>query len=200
MKIFSFPLLAATGTLAVTFLLLPARTYADSYIIYALDIDNGRNIVGIDTSGDVVIHDININEFLTYQNGVLINTTSTLPTLTYDNGTTGCSVPAGFQQEGSTVCNNGRIGFWGENNPNSEPNGVYTGALASPTLIMPGVGGGVGLTFLNSSGDFAFDNLEQEMNYQAIDQSTLPTPEPSSLLLIGTGCVSLFTVLRRKLS
>jgi hypothetical protein len=60
--------------------------------------------------------------------------------------------------------------------------------------------GGVALAFLNSSGDFTFDDVVKEENFEAIDQTTLPTPEPSSLLFVGSGCLSMFTILRRKLS
>jgi hypothetical protein len=36
-----------------------------------------------------------------------------------------------------------------------------------------------------------------EENFEAID---LSTPEPASLFLVGTGCLSLFFVLRKKLA
>jgi hypothetical protein len=71
--------------------------------------------------GEVVIHNEILSDYLTYANGVLVNTTSTLPSLTYDNGTP-CAEPAGFS------------------------------------------------------------------GLEAID---LTTPEPSSLLLVGTGCLSM---------
>jgi hypothetical protein len=53
------------------------------------------------------------------------------------------------------------------------------------------------MAVLNASGDFAWQDGVHEDNFQAID---LTTPEPGSLLLVGTGCLSLFGVLRRKLS
>jgi hypothetical protein len=193
MKIPKLPLLAAVLPLAATLFLVPAPVHADTYKIYDLGDDNARPIVGIDTSGQVVISNGILFDYLTYSNGVLVNTTSTLPSLTYDNGTP-CSAPAGFSAATTAVCNNGRIGFGSRFNPNGDPDGVYTGPLSSLTLVYP-----VGLTdgaVLNSSGDFAWSDGRLEENFEAID---LTTPEPSSLLLVGTGCLSLFGVLRRKL-
>jgi hypothetical protein len=53
---------------------------------------------------------------------------------------------------------------------------------------------------LNSSGDFAWTDGFIEENFEAIDLTTRATPEPTSLLLVGTGCFSLLGVLRKKLS
>jgi len=194
MKIPKAQLLAAILPLAATLSLVPARVHADTYVIYNLGDDNDRPIVGIDTSGEVVILDEFSSHYLTYANGVLVNTTSTLPPLTYDNGTP-CSEPAGFGPSGMVVCNNGRIGFGSRFNTNSDPDGVYTGPATSLTLIQPF--GTTDMAFLNSSGDFAWSNGIVEENFEAVD---LTTPEPGRLLLVGTGWVSLFCVLRRKLS
>jgi len=196
MKISKLPLFAAILPLAATLFLAPAQLRADTYKIVDLGDDNARSIVGIDTSGQVVISNGILFDYQTYSNGVLVNTTSTLPSLTYDDGTP-CSVPSGFALALSSegVCNNGRIGFGSRFNPNGDPDGVYTGPLSSLTLVYP-----FGLTdgaVLNSSGDFAWSDSLLEENFEAID---LTTPEPSSLLLVGTGCLSLFGVLRRKLS
>jgi hypothetical protein len=202
MKISKRCLLAATLTLAATLFLVPAPVHADTYQIFDLGDDNGNNIIGIDTSGDVVIFDLSLFEYLTYANGVLVNTTSTLPSLTYDDGSP-CSVPAGFDPTGKVICNNGRIGFGSRYNTNSDPDGVYTGPTSSLTLIQPG--GTTDTAVLNSSGDFAWSNGIVEDNFEAIDLTTestsvLLTPEPNSLLLLGTGCISVFCALRRKLS
>jgi hypothetical protein len=194
------PLFAASLPLAATLFSAPARVHADTYAIYNLGDDNGRPIAGIDTSGEVVIFNEITSDYLTYANGVLVNTTSTLPSLTYDDGTP-CSEPGGFGPSGKVICNNGRIGFGSRFNSNGYADGVYTGPTSSLTLIQPD--GTTDSTVLNSSGDFAWSNGTVEDNFEAIDLTTEPTsvlltPEPNGLLLLGTGCISLFCVLRRK--
>jgi PEP-CTERM motif len=196
MKIPKLPLLAAVLPLAATLFLAPAQLRADTYKIVDLGSDNARNIIGIDTSGQVVIANGILMEYQTYSNGVVVNTTTTLPSLTYDDGTP-CSAPSGFALalSSESVCNNGRTGFGSRFNPNSEPDGVYTGPISSLTLVDPS--GTTDEAFLNASGDFAWSDGVREENFEAID---LTTPEPASLLLVGTGCLSLLGVLRRKLS
>jgi hypothetical protein len=195
MKIPKLPLLfAAILPLAATPFLVPARVHADTYKIIDLGSDNNRTIDGIDNLGQVVIFDGFTLNYLTYSNGVLVNTTSTLPSLTYDDGTL-CSVPSGFAVDSVSVCNNGRTGFGSRANPNADPDGVYTGPISSLTLVEP-FGTNVA-AFLNSSGDFAWSDPFIEENFEAID---LTTPEPNSLLLVGTGFISMFCLLRRKLS
>jgi hypothetical protein len=200
MKIPKAQLLAAILPLVATLSLVPARVYADTYKIYDLGgTPDGHIVIDIDNLGQVVILDENggvFTDYLTYDNGVLVNTTSTLPNLTYDNGVA-CSPPAGFAAStNNTVCNNGRTAFGSFSNPNGDPNGLYTGPVSSLALI-----DGIGETTLklNSSGDLAWTNGLTEENYEAVDLTTL-TPEPGSLLLVGTGCISLFGALRRRLS
>jgi hypothetical protein len=195
MKISKLPLLAAILPLAATLFLVPAQVHADTYQIFNLGTDNGFDIIDIDTAGVVIIFDVFTSDYLTYDKGVLVNTTSTLPSLSYDNGTS-CSVPAGFAAAfgAKVICNNGRTGFGSIFNPNGDPGGVYTGPTTSLTKVDNGT---ADLAVLNSSGDFAWDDGLQDGIFEAID---LTTPEPGSLLLVGTGCLSLFGLLRRKLS
>ena len=194
MKISKLPLLAAILPLAATLFLVPARVHADTYQLLDLGNDNGRSIVGIDTSGQVVIANGILFEYQTYSNGVVVNTTSTLPSLTYDDGTP-CSVPSGFAlaQSSESVCNNGRTGFGSRSNPNGDTSGIYTGPVSSLSFFDSS--GSTDGAFLNASGDFAWSDGGHEENFEAID---LSTPEPASLFLVGTGCLSLFFLLRKK--
>jgi hypothetical protein len=198
MKISKLPLFAAILPLAATPFLVPAQAHADTYKLVDLGTDNFRQIVDIDNLGQVVIFNSSSDEYLTYANGVLVNTTTTLPNLTYDNGTP-CSVPAGFHTvfSNNVVCNNGRTGFGSLDNPNGDPSGTYTGPTDSLTLLMDTTS-----TFqpkLNASGDFAWDDVDHDENWEAIDL-TSNVPEPGSLPLVSTGCASLFYLLRRKRS
>src|ERR1700679_4055432 len=99
MKILKPQLLAAMFSLAATLSLVPARAHADTYTIYDLGGTPGGNIiVGIDNLGQVVIFDetggsMGTGDYLTYDNGLLVDTTSSLPSLTYDDGMA-CSAPA----------------------------------------------------------------------------------------------------------
>ena len=196
MKIFKRPLLAAILPIAATLFLVPTQLHADTYKLVDLGNDNGRSIVGIDTSGQVVIANGILFEYQTFSNGVLVNTTSTLPSLTYDDGTP-CSVPSGFALAASSevVCNNGRTGFGSRSNPNGDPSGVYTGPVSSLSFFDSS--GTTDGAFLNALGDFAWSDGVHEENFEAID---LSTPEPASLFLVGTGCLSLFFGLRKKLA
>jgi len=196
MKISKLPLLAAILPLAATLFLVPAPVHADTYQIFNLGTDNGFNVIDIDTAGVVIIFNTFTSNYLTVDHGVVVNTTSTLPSLTYDNGAA-CSIPAGFASPPSNkiICNNGRTGFGSLFNPNGDPGGVYTGPPSDLTRIDPS--GTDDLALLNSSGDFAWDDGLQDGIFEAIDLTT-DTPEPGSLLLVCTGCVSLLGVLRRK--
>jgi len=201
MKISKSPLFAAILTLIATLLLVPARVHADTYQILDLGTDNGYNIIDIDSSGVVIIFEVTGSQYLTFDNGVLVNTTSSLPSLTYDNGAP-CTEPTGFSgPAGETICNNGRIGFGSRYNTNGDPGGVYTGSISSLSLLDPS--GSTDLAVLNSSGDFAWSDGVHEQNFEAIDLTSALTsavPEPGNLSLVGTGCASLFCMLRRKLS
>jgi hypothetical protein len=203
MKIPKPQLLAAMFSIAATLSFVPAQVHADTYKIYDLGgTPGGHIIVGIDNLGQVVILNENggiFNSYLTYNNGVLVNTTSTLPSLTYDNGAP-CSPPAGFSVPtigAESICNNGFVAFGSFSNPNGDSSGLYTGPVSSLTLID---GVGEATLKLNSFGDLAWTNGLIEENFGAIDLTTRATPELGSLLLVSTGCFSLLCVLGRKLS
>jgi PEP-CTERM motif len=194
----------------------PAR--ADSYTIVDLGNANGHGIYGIDASGDVVVWGTSgcgmsaSYCYSTYVDGVATSDGSAAPTLAYDNGTACTSVPSGFNAS-KAICNSGWTGFASLYNANGDLNGVYFGSGSNIDFIHSGSADQV---FLNSAGDFAWTDGQSEEIYELIEISTptvsnfktssrqvvapAQTPEPGSLLLLGTGLIGLTALLRSRMN
>jgi hypothetical protein len=145
------------------------------------------------------------------------STFSTTPGfLNFDNGSA-CSpsAPSGFSTS-AAICNNGHMLFSGQYTSNGTTmTGVWDGF--DPVADYLGdfyLASG----FINSKGDAVFvDSIHNKLmfaddqsssspltlstfSFESLDKSDpAPTPEPGSLLLVGTGSISLVTILRRKL-
>ena len=197
MKAFKLWSGAAILAISVVAFTIPATACADTYQIYDLGNANGFAVYGIDTAGTVVISDnLAGPTYYTWVTGAIADTSLTIPTLAYDNGSP-CSLvlSPGITLIASTKtsCNNGREVFGGEYMGTSR--GIYTGPDSTDFLQS----GTVDALVLNASGDFAWTDGRDEENFEAIDLSTATTPEPNSFILLGTGMFAALGTMRRRL-
>jgi hypothetical protein len=187
-------------------LLVPAHiathpVKADTYKINVVDVTQQEDFLGIDDKGDFVVNDFNtpakcgqlfgpcFEVFLLGQSPFF---STTAPILAFDNGTP-CTLvlDASFapRTTAAGICNNGHELFLA-----ALPNtfGVFDGPDTSDMIYHGLFAGG----FINANGDAVFiDGFSDHLIF-AQDLTTASTPEPNSLLLFGTGCLSILGTLR----
>jgi hypothetical protein len=195
--------LISIAVLSISLVAAARPATADTYNVTVVAHTQDESFVGIDGNGDFAVNVSNHNDastcgghlgdpcfevFLLSQSPYF---TSTAPVLV-DNGSP-CTIvlDAGFGQttpEG--ICNNGHEIFGALTTV-----GVWDGPDPSDLLLAAGTFDGG--AFMNANGDAVFiDGHDDELIF-AQDLTTAATPEPGSLLLFGTGCLSLLGTLRR---
>jgi hypothetical protein len=191
--------IAAVIATAASQFIAPTPALADTFAIFNLGNDNGHSIYGIDIFGTVVIQSPNL--YQTYVDGALVNSSTTIPNLNYDNGTP-CtptvSAPVTWSSGiGHTRCNNGHEVYVGTYPvpPNSFAFGIFTGP--DITDLLP-ISTPLDQVAMNASGDFVWADGRDELFFEAIDLTTAPTPEPGNILLVGTGALAAAAAMRRR--
>jgi len=196
---------------ALVFLTAPTSARADSYQkILLFNASSSpfalHSPVGITAFGTVVVFvdpvDCNGTPghcYETFNNGILVGKSLTVPGLAYDNGT-GCAPNASFSGPFSaSVCNNGREVYGTPIDSTPYDAEIFTGPDPVVDLFASGELESVDL---NSSGDFIYwINARGSSNgaiYEAIDLTTDQVPEPASIFLLSTGLLAAAGTLRRR--
>ncbi len=195
------PAFLASVCLLLGGLLSPLHCVAESYSVYSLHLDQGSALIGLESSGAVVIdQSVGGNVcgagatdcYFTYVDGSVVSTSAQAPSTSMLDDGTACSpsMPSGFQTLRAT-CN----GTWEAisgyaASSNIHTASLYSGADLSNDFVAPGDDFKL---FLDANGDMAFDNILNDTIYEAIPEA----PEPSSLWLCGTGVLAALLYARR---
>jgi hypothetical protein len=214
MKISRSFLSAAILAIVAVLFTTPATAHADTYQIFDLGNADRTDIIGITTSGTVVLL-FNVpvgaplcqvshicQEYETWVNGVMVNDSPTAPNFVYDNGTP--CVPdesSPLVDFSSSVCNNGHeVYTTGPTTAAPYTYATFTGPDVTDLFALFPIA--VEDVNLNSSGDFVYNRSHPTGGsgelLEAIDLTTDQVPEPGSILLLGTGILTALSFPRRQ--
>lgn len=212
--------LTAVVALLIGLFTTSLNAHADTYEFFGLgnDATGGSfiSVYGITDSGAVVLlqtfhagvpqcaNSGICTEYETFVNGVMVSESATPPNLVYDNGTP-CVPTTSFPATaaGAGVCNNGHEVYAATPAITGSPTYGSWAYFDGPDITdaFSYAPTSVDEVVLNSSGDFAFDeslpNGYPGLLVEALDLTTTPTPEPGSIILLGTGLLAAGTLRRR---
>lgn len=198
-----------------------ARAFADTYSLSAVAYTQSENFAGGDDFGnytinvsDRMLHDPNyncggvINPMLCFETHYINSSTPVLttapPTLWNDPdpiaGTDSCALDAGSGFHAYRIlCDNGHMIFGGffDLPGGGDLRGIWSGS--NPNLNADYLGNGsIDGGFMTANGNaFFIDGLHDSLDV-ALNLSATPVPEPGTLVLLGTGALSLMGIVRRR--
>lgn len=198
-----------------------ARAFADTYSLSAVAYTQSENFAGGDDFGnytinvsDRMLHDPNyncggvVNPMFCFETHYINSSTPVLttapPTLWNDPnpiaGTDSCSLDAGSGFNAYRIlCDNGHMIFGGffDLPDGSFLRGIWSGS--NPNLDADYLGNGsIDGGFMTANGNAYFiDGLHDSLDV-ALNLSATPVPEPGTLVLLGTGALSLLGITRRR--